>query len=501
MATSVETAAQPAGVPTAMAAEASTQSAAPSSGPLPDGLLLSFYGDDFTGSTDVLEAFTRAGVATVLFLQTPDADALARFPGVRCVGLAGTSRGRSPEWMHEHLRPALQALASLGAPVLQYKVCSTFDSSPAIGSIGCAIDIGVPLMAGTWSPMVVGAPRLGRYQAFGHLFAVADGQGHRLDRHPTMSRHPVTPMAESDLRRHLGLQTARPRALVDFTQLKAGRGEDSLASCLAGGPERTAATRETAASSATIQPIVLIDVLDEETLRAAGALVWSQRGAGVFSASSSGLQYALAAHWQAVGLLPAQPPPLAPARAVPAIAAVSGSCSPVTAQQIARAGERGFVTLRLDLADAFAATRDALAPTVDAACAALAAGRSPLIYTAQGPDDPAVRDFDATAARAGLTREQAARCTGEALAAVMRTLLDRTPGLRRIAVAGGDSSGEVAAALGVQALTVAAALAPGVPLCRAWSDDPPRDGLEVALKGGQLGGADFFAMARDGPPG
>ncbi|WP_326533920.1 3-oxo-isoapionate kinase OiaK [Pseudorhodoferax sp.] len=449
---------------------------------LPDGLLLAYYGDDFTGSTDVLEAFTAAGVPTVLFLQTPDAAALARFPQARCVGLAGLSRGRDPAWMQAHLRPALQALAGLGAPLLQYKVCSTFDSSPAIGSIGCAIDIGVPLMPGRWSPMVVGAPRLGRYQAFGNLFAVADGQGWRLDRHPTMARHPVTPMAEADLRRHLCGQTVRARALVDFTQLKAGRGAQALEQCLQAADEA---------------PIVLVDVLDEDTLREAGRLVWEQRGAGVFTASSSGLQYALAAWWRAQGLLTAAPlPPAAPAGR---IAAVSGSCSPVTARQIDQAEADGFATLRLDLARALGPQAPAeLARVLDAACAALDQGASPLLYTARGPDDPAVQAFDATAASAGLSRAEAAQRTGELLAATMRALLDRVPALRRIAVAGGDSSGEVAAALGITALTVAAGLAPGAPLCRAWSADARRDGLEIVLKGGQMGAAGFFASVRDG---
>lgn len=450
---------------------------------LPQGLLLAYYGDDFTGSTDVLEAFTAAGVPTVLFLQTPDAAALARFPQARCVGLAGPSRGRDPAWMQAHLRPALQALAGLGAPLLQYKVCSTFDSSPTTGSIGCAIDIGVPLMPGNWSPMVVGAPRLGRYQAFGNLFAVADGQGWRLDRHPTMSRHPVTPMAEADLRRHLDAQTARARALIDFTQLKAGRGAQALAQSLHGTAE---------------PPIVLVDVLDEDTLREAGRLVWEQRGAGVFTASSSGLQYALAAWWRAQGLLPA-PAALQSAGPARRIAAVSGSCSPVTARQIAQAEADGFAILRLDLARALGPQAQAeLLRVLDAAGAALDQGTSPLIYTARGPDDPAVQAFDATAASAGLSRAQAGQRTGELLAATMHALLKRVPALRRIAVAGGDSSGEVAAALGITALTVAAGLAPGAPLCRAWSTDARRDGLEIVLKGGQMGGADFFARVRDG---
>ena len=450
---------------------------------MPADLLLSYYGDDFTGSTDVLEALTSAGVPTVLFFEPPDTEALARFPGVRAVGLAGQARGRGPAWMREHLTPALAALARLGAPVLQYKICSTFDSSPAIGSIGCAIDLGVPLMPGRWSPMVVGAPRLRRYQAFGHLFAVAEGTGHRLDRHPTMSRHPVTPMRESDLRVHLGAQTRRPRELIDFTRMKRGEADSAL--------------RAIQQAHGGEVPVVLIDVLDEETLREAGRLVWEHRGNGVFSASSSGLAYALAAHWQATGLLP-DAPALPSAGGADAIAVVSGSCSPVTAAQIEWAAAHGFATHRLDIARLFRADDHVVRQAVEAAVQALAQGRSPLVFTALGPDDPAVRAFEDTARAAGFDREEAAARTGQALARVTRNLLDRVPALRRLVVAGGDSSGEVASALGVQALTIAAQLTAGAPLCRATSRDARRDGLEIVLKGGQMGAVDFFGMARDG---
>ena len=447
-------------------------------------LLLAYCGDDFTGSTDALEALTLAGVPTVLFFSPPDAAALARFPGVRAVGLASPARGRDPAWMRQHLAPALAALARLGAPVLQYKVCSTFDSSPAIGSIGCAIDLGVPLMPGTWSPTVVGVPRLGRYQAFGHLFAVAQGAGHRLDRHPTMARHPVTPMGEADLRRHLATQTGRPLALVDFTQLKRGEGDAALQAAL------------DATGDGTV-PVVFIDVLDDETLRAAGRLVWDHRGAGVFSASSSGLDYALAAHWQAIGLV-TPPAPLPAAGPVDRIAVVSGSCSPATAAQIAWAADHGFALHRLSIPGLLADAPAEVARALQAATAALAAGASPLVYTAAGPDDPAVLGFADAAAAAGLSRADAALRTGQALAQVMGGLLDQVPTLRRIAVAGGDSSGEVAAALGVDAVTVAARLAPGAPLCRAASTRPARDGLELVLKGGQMGGPGFFGLVRDG---
>jgi uncharacterized protein YgbK (DUF1537 family) len=444
-------------------------------GGLPDGLLLAYYGDDFTGSTDAMEAMTAAGIPTILFLETPARALLARFPEARCVGLAGSSRGRSPEWMNAELPAAFASLAALGAPILQYKVCSTFDSAPAIGSIGCAIDLGVSQMRGRWSPTIVGAPRLKRYQVFGNLFASVDGVSYRLDRHPTMSRHPVTPMHESDLRLHLQEQTARRIELIDMLQLRQG-----------------AAHERALALSGSDVPVVMLDVLDEETLLAAGRLVWEQRGEGIFSASSSGLQYALAAHWRELGLLPREAS-LPVAEPVPVIAAVSGSCSPVTAAQIGWAREQGFHTERLDLSRALLGhTREnEVERVVAGAAAAIRDGRSALVFSAEGPNDPHVIEFDAIAARAGLGRADAARRIGTTLAQVMRQLLDRVD-LRRVVVAGGDSSGEVASALGIQALSVAAAMAPGAPLCRAWSDKARRDGLEIVLKGGQIGGLSFF---------
>ncbi len=443
---------------------------------LPESLLLAYYGDDFTGSTDAMEAMTAAGLPTVLFLEPPTPAQRARFPQARCIGLAGASRSRDPAWMDAHLPAAFDSLAALGAPLLQYKVCSTFDSSPQIGSIGRAIDIGVPRMRGGWSPMVIGAPRLRRYQAFGTLFAAVDGVAYRLDRHPTMSRHPVTPMGEADLRLHLSRQTARQIELIDLVQLRAGEGPARLMR-LEGGPA----------------PVTLIDVLDEETLLEAGRLVWERRGPGLFTASSSGLQYALAAYWRSRGWLPATPS-LPVAGAVDAILAVSGSCSPVTARQLAWARDHGFHTERLRIERALDAAQGEreIERCVRVAAEAVGRGQSVVVFSAEGPDDPAVTGFDAAASAAGLDRAAAAQRVGMALARVMRRGLDTT-GVRRAAVAGGDSSGEVTSALAVDALTIVAGLAPGAPLCRCWSADPRRDGLELVLKGGQMGAPSFFA--------
>ncbi|CAM2142527.1 3-oxo-isoapionate kinase [Pararobbsia alpina] len=451
---------------------------------LPPGVLLAYYGDDFTGSTDAMESMTAAGIPTLLCLEPPTPELLARFPDVRCVGIAGSSRGRSPEWMSQALPEAFASLVALGAPIVQYKICSTFDSSPQVGSIGRAIDIGIETVGGRWSPMVVGAPRLRRYQMFGNLFAAVDGVGYRLDRHPTMSRHPVTPMHEADLRLHLREQTARRIELVDMLSLRSARGIEHIDS-LAGNDT----------------PIVLLDVLDAETLEAAGEAIWERRGDRLFTASSSGLQYALGAYWRARGWVP-DTVTLPEAEPVGQIAVVSGSCSPVTAGQIRHAREAGFHTERLAIECVLAtATREReIERTASAAVNALSRGQSAVVFSAEGPDDPSVMRFDDSARAAGISRGDAARAIGQALAAVMQRILDRVS-LDRVVVAGGDSSGEVASALGVTALSVAAAMAPGAPVCRAWSEDARRDGLQIVLKGGQIGGAEFFREVRDGPKG
>lgn len=447
----------------------------------PEGLLLTYYGDDFTGSTDVMEAFTAAGIETVLFLEVPQASDLVRFKHMRCIGVAGQSRGKSPEWMQQHLPAIFDSLQRLGAPIMQYKVCSTFDSSPRIGSIGQALDLGVVTTRARWSPMVVGAPRLKRFQIFGHLFAGAHGVVHRIDRHPTMSRHPVTPMTESDLRLHLEAQTQRRIELIDLSDLAEGKGQNQCTT-LQGDD----------------QPVVMIDVADAASQLEAGRLVWQNRGQGLFSASSSGLQYALTAYWRAQGLLP-QKPHLPVAQAVPCIAVVSGSCSPMSGAQIQWARAHGFPTLRLDIAKCLDARHvdDEITRLVTSALQSIAQDVSPVVFSAEGPDDPAVLNFEALAAAAHLDKADAAEQVGQVLAEVMRRILDESE-VRRFVVAGGDSSGAVGSHLGIRALTVEAGMAPGAPLCRAWSDHPKRDGLQVVLKGGQMGSPSFYGQVRSG---
>jgi uncharacterized protein YgbK (DUF1537 family) len=138
-------------------------------------LLLSYYGDDFTGSTDVMEALASNGVPTVLFMDIPDDALLARFADCKAIGIAGTSRSESPQWMDDHLAPTFKWLKALGCDICHYKVCSTFDSSPQIGNIGKAVEIGKQVFSQALVPIVVGAPQLKRYTAFGNLFAASTG--------------------------------------------------------------------------------------------------------------------------------------------------------------------------------------------------------------------------------------------------------------------------------------------------------------------------------------
>lgn len=447
--------------------------------PLPP-IVLAWYGDDFTGSTDVMEAFTANGLPAVLFLDPPTPEDLAAFPGARAVGVAGVARSKSPQWMEANLPPILERLERLGAPLVQYKICSTFDSSPEIGSIGRALDIGRRVLgARSFTPIVVGAPVLRRYVVFGNLFATVGAVTHRLDRHPTMSRHPVTPMNEADLARHLGRQTGARVASFDLLALGADDYATRFAAALADRPDA-----------------VLFDTLDERSLARTGELVWRYADRPTYCVASSGLQYALVAYLRRSGALPPPSPPDPPGRAE-RIAVVSGSCSPATAAQIARAEEAGFASIRIDAARLALGDPDEMGRACGAAHAALAGGRSVVIHTARGPDDPAVARFGAFLRDRRLSRESANERVGAGLGALLRELVLEC-GVRRVVVCGGDTSGEAARALGLRALTVRQPLAPGSPLCTAHAADPRLDGLEIALKGGQVGGPDYLLAAANG---
>lgn len=440
--------------------------------------LYAYYGDDFTGSTDVLEALALAGVRAVLFTGTPADEHLRRFASCQAVGIAGESRSRPPEWMSEHLPAIFRRLGALGAPIVHYKTCSTFDSSPRIGSIGRALEIGRETLSPPFIPIVVAAPHLRRHVAFGNLFAAAGERIYRIDRHPSMRSHPVTPMHEADLRRHLAAQTLLHVGLVDLTAFAQGRAPAALAECLSRG-----------------DAAVLFDGTSEAELEETGRLLWqcarqrngdAGRGAGtghsLFCAGSSGLTYALLSAWRRAGVIAGEP---APTHATPVdtLLVMSGSCSPITERQIRTALANGYRGIPLDV---IRLLDESLGPAEEEdvfrqAVAHLRAGRSTVIYTSLGPLTCAARPGgEALGRRAG---------------SLLRRILTETR-VARVVLAGGDTSTHAVTQLGIHALTWAASVEPGAPLCRAHARTHAPDGLQLVLKGGQVGSDDFFERMR-----
>ena len=447
---------------------------------LAEGHLVSWYGDDFTGATAVMEVLTFAGLPSVLFFDIPTAAQLQQFAGYRGVGIAGIARSKSPDWMDVNLPPVFDALAALKTPICHYKICSTLDSAPHVGSVGRACDIAIPRLGGDWHPLLVAAPAIERYQVFGNLFAGVAGVPYRLDRHPVMSRHPVTPMTEADVCKHLSLQTALTFGLVSVLDL-AGDGSAAL------GRERDAGAQ-----------IVAIDCMDSETLAAAGRLIWEQRQDRVFAIGSQGVEYALIAYWRSAGLLEDAKPPAHPGK-VDRMAVVSGSCSPITAAQIQRAQSQGFEPIRINpaLAVDTRTWKAELEKATTQALHSLGEGRDPMVFTASGSDDPSSTAYRAAIQLSGKADDEVNEAVGSGLGQILRSVVERA-GLTRAVIAGGDTSSHGASTLGIYALTALAPVAPGGALCRAHSDNASLQQFEIALKGGQMGGPDYFETVRNG---
>ncbi len=449
-------------------------------------LLITYYGDDFTGSTDALEVLTAAGAKTVLFTVPPTREMLARYPGVQAVGLAGIARSLPLTEMEDELRPAFASLHALGARHLHYKVCSTFDSSPEIGSIGKAIDVGSEFSSASVVPVLVANPQLGRYCVFGNLFAqesvAQGGMVYRLDRHPSASRHPVTPMQESDICRHLRLQTKKQLALFDILKFSLSFNEqrDQLQQLIAEGAE-----------------VILCDALYQEQMMRLGTLIdgLTSDGKTLFSVGSSGMEMALGLHWQETRQLAAHLNWPEAASGGPILVA-SGSCSPVTNGQIDWALSRGFVELALETCvltdeDCKSYLLQVAAKVVNL----INSGKSVIVHTGR-LDAEAWRPstIEQLAVRNMRSLENQSWCTrrlGVALGQII-SLVARQTSLKRVCLAGGDTSSYATREMGVTALEMICPTMPGAPLCKAMAPGSPVDGLQICIKGGQVGGSDFF---------
>lgn len=422
-------------------------------------LRVAFYGDDFTGSVDVLLQLSRAGWRSRLLLGLPDADALERAAeGVDAVGIAGIARSLPTEELDAEVRPALEALAALGPRIVQYKACSTADSSPTVGSIGRVIELARDVFGPDAVPVLFAQPDFGRFTAFGHHFAAEGGVVHRLDRQPTMSRHPVTPMHESDLAVHLSRQTELPIGHVPFTSY--GDGPDAVA-------RRIAEASEAA--------LVLDALTDDDVALVAEAIVTDAApGAPRFAIGSGGLSTGLG---RALGR-PGDGAAAAarPLNAVGPVLAVSGSRSPQTARQVAAARDAGWTVVPLPLGD-----DDPVGAVRGRVLAELAAGRSVVVTTG---DDALATDGEDLVATIAVH-----------LSSLVEGAL-REGSTRRVIVCGGDTSSRVLSLLGAESLSLAANPVGNVVVCAVGSPIGWLDGVEMLLKGGQVGPVDLFELVR-----
>ncbi len=421
-----------------------------------------WYGDDFTGATDTLATLALRGRRAFLFLRVPDPQHLAQVGDLDAIGIAGAARAMEPGEMRAELAPVGAFFRDLGVRILHYKCCSTFDSAPARGNIAVATAILREYVAHENVAIVGGQPSLGRYCAFSNLFASfgVDGGVFRLDRHPTMSRHPATPMTEADLRDHLAALGMQDIGAIHWP-------------LLAGDPEALAAEWQRQSKMA---PAVLLDALDAQHVEAIGRLLRteSQGNSLLVVGPSSVAQAFFEDGKQAVNPLPAS-------LDGPVLAFV-GSLSPTTRMQMA--ASRSYTRLAVD-PDSVLSSSDARERIIEMAASALAQGEHVMLSTApEAGDAPHPAAADLATVSASLVDE----------------VLRRRP-IRRLAIAGGDTSSRIVAHLGYWGLGYHSQISNGVAVSLARSDDPSRDRMLVMLKGGQMGHEQLFESFLDSQAG
>ena len=440
------------------------------------GLKLAWYGDDFTGATDTLATAAQAGLRSLLFLRLPTPTQLAQCKPLDCLGIAGAARSMTPQEMKAELLPVGHLFAELEVPVMHYKICSTFDSSKGIGNADLALKILKTFAPNAFVSIVGGQPSLGRYCVFGNLFARAGSHGpiYRLNRHPTMHQHPVTPMQEADLRLHLAQLGLNRLASIDYPAYDESPAalDARLDALLVDAPDA-----------------VLLDVAQPAHLPVIGRLIWQRaQQQRLLAVGASSVVQALAAHWQIEGQVGQRisDKPIAPARG-PVLVLV-GSLSPTTAQQVQCAASYTHVTLdpqRLMAASESTANDDYRRRFTDQVSALLRKGKSVLVCTSDStrPRVSAPTSANKTPADAS----NLAIACGQWLAQVLQA----AP-VKRLGIAGGDTSSLGVQALDAWGLSYLQSISPGVALCHLHSDAPHLDGMEISLKGGQMGNERVF---------
>lgn len=415
--------------------------------------LLGCIADDFTGATDLASMLVRNGMRTVQVIGAPAAG--AEVPQADAVVVALKSRTAPVASAVQESLAALAWLRAAGCRQYFFKYCSTFDST-ARGNIGPVADALLAALGERFALVCPAFPANGRTVYQGHLFV-----GSRLLNESGMEKHPLTPMTDADVVRLMAAQSTGHVGLVSYRTVAAGA--VAIAAALA----------ELAGQGMRYG---IVDALEDGHLRAIGTAAAGQ----VLLTGGSGVAMGLPENFRRAGLLAANPDPGALPAVSGAAAVLAGSCSRATLGQIA-AAERHLPVLRLDPL-AQPDPEALLATALDWAGSRL--GPAPVVIAASAAPEAVA------ALQARLGRERAGALVEGVLARVAEALLAR--GVRRLLVAGGETSGAVVSRLGVQRLRIGREIAPGVPWTLAEGACGP---LRLALKSGNFGGPEFFTQA------
>jgi 3-dehydrotetronate 4-kinase len=416
-------------------------------------ILLGAIADDFTGATDLANILVRGGMRTVQAIGVPTAD--TELPECDAVVVALKSRTIPAADAVRQSRAALDWLKTRGAQQFFFKVCSTFDSTDA-GNIGQVADALLDVLDEKMSVVCPAYPANRRTVFQGHLFV-----GEALLSDSPMRNHPLTPMTDANLVRVLGRQSRHAVGLVPWE--KVGAGDTAILEALA-------------ALAAQGMRHAVVDAVRDEDLFALGAACRKQR----LLVGGAGLALGLPQNFRQANLLPDQADADALGKVGGAAAVLAGSCSEATRAQVAdMAGRHLTVVIDPLTADDPAALAEAALGKV---AGALYRGETVLFYSSADPAAVALIQQ-----RLGL--EHAATLVEQTFAHLAKALVAHN--VRRLVVAGGETSGAVVGALGVKALAIGPQIDPGVPWTRVLGPQP----LLLALKSGNFGRTDFFTRA------
>jgi uncharacterized protein YgbK (DUF1537 family) len=418
-------------------------------------LALGCIADDYTGASDLANTLTRSGLRTVQTIGVPSDD--LALPEVDAVVVSLKSRSIEASQAVARSRAADKWLRTRGASHVLFKICSTFDSTDA-GNIGPVMDA---LRADSGDTIVLvtpAFPETGRTVYQGNLFVGSVP----LNESP-LKDHPLNPMHDSNLVRVLGRQSRTKVGLVDLA-------------VIARGPEAVRARLGTLAEQGFGAAIA--DAVFERDLETVGTVALGHH----VSVGASGIGLGLARALVASGRVRANAAATISETPVGGPAAcLAGSCSQATLQQIAKA-EQAMPVLHLD-AEQVVVGKGEAQRALQWANERLEQGPV-LIASSSTPDQ-------VTALQARYGRDAAGHAIEQAMADLAEGLVKS--GVRRLVVAGGETSGAVVDRLGIPGFLVGEEIAAGVPVLRAVG--AAQGDMLLALKSGNFGGPEFFSDA------